>query len=263
MSRRADGIGSDQVDDHVRELLRVTIQRSHPSSGGDDVSRCLLFFLVRVANTWRSIRTLRKYTPDQEGFAVDAAVLLRAMFDAYLQAAFIVHDPNRRNERARAYLDFEHVERYKFATKVTSHDNPLANGLKASPKRPEGEKRLRDHYDRVKGTYLTQKRRADGTVKQGPRTRNKWYVGDLSTIARAVGREAEYDFFVANFHGCVHSSALAVGDGPMFPPAHVLRLASMIAARVAEMSVRYNAIDLGDFYRPILDELCKDFFHSA
>ena len=49
----------------------------------------------------------------------------------------------------------------------------------------------------------------------------------------------------------------------MFPPAHVLRLASMIAARVAEMSVRYNAIDLGDFYRPILDELCKDFFHSA
>lgn len=157
MSTHPDQTESDELDDDILQLLRTTIERSHPFSRNDDVSCCLLCFLVRVANTWRSIRTLRKYAPDEEAFAVDAAVLLRAMFDAYLQAAFVIHDVDARNERARAYLDFEHVERYKFEGKVTSHDNPVTNAVKASPNRPEGQKRLQEQYDRVKASTSSSK----------------------------------------------------------------------------------------------------------
>ena len=144
-------------------------------------------------------------------------------------------------------------------TKVTSHDNPLAERLKSSPKRPEGEKRLLEDYNRVKDSYLVERRQQDGTVKRGPATRNTWYPGDLAAMARGLGKRAEYDVFVATFHGCVHSSAFSVHRGPPVSPEYVLHLASTIAARVARLNVDYNRINLGDFYGPILDALCRGY----
>ena len=249
----------DELDEHVLALLQKTIQGSEKCSKDDDVSRALLFFLVRVCNTWRSIRTLRAHTHDPEGFMVDAGVLLRAMFDAYLQAEYVVQDRDTQGERARAYLDFEHVERYKIEAKVTGHDNPFADKLKSSPERPEGQIRLRNEYDRVKEKYFVEKRQPGGTVKRGPATRNKWYRPTLPDIACSLGKQAEHDVFVATFHGCVHSSAFAVRRGPMVSPKHVLDWASTIAARVARLNVQCNQIDLGDLYGPILDALCKGY----
>lgn len=74
---------------------------------------------------------------------VDVATLLRAMFDAYIQADFIFRDPASRAERAALYLDFEHIERFKMKNKVLNHSNQLSDRLKSSPKRtPEAEDRL-------------------------------------------------------------------------------------------------------------------------
>jgi hypothetical protein len=217
----------------------------------------LFLLLVREANSWRSIRLLHKHTPEQfhDAFMVDAATLLRAMFDAYLQANLIWRDPARQTELATRYLEFEHVERYKMMQRVLCHDNPLTDVLKSSAKRTEGEQRLRHEFDRVKDAFLVDQRKCDGDLKRGPRTRDKWYKGDLSKLATAAGREAEYDTFVAQFSGCVHSSALAVKYGPMVPPKDVLLLASTITARVARMNLEYNQLDIGD-ERMIVDEFC-------
>lgn len=251
------------VDEHVLALLKKVLQESYDRSETDNVSRTLLLFLVRVANTWRSIRTLRANTDDQAGFMVDAGVLLRAMFDAYLQAEYVVQDAAHQQDRATAYLDFEHIERYKTARRATSHDHPLSERLKSSPNRPEGEKRLLAEYERVKGRYLVEERKRDGAVKRGPATRNKWYPGDLAAIARDLGKEAEYDFFVATFHGCVHSSAFAVHRGPPLSGRYVLHLASTIAARVARLNVSHNHLDLGDSHERLLETLCKDYGEAA
>lgn len=252
-------IDADKVDEHVLALLRLVIQKSDDRSKTNEVSRALLYFLVRVANTWCSIRTLRQHSPDDRVFIVDAGALLRAMYDGCFQAEYLAHDPARIDARASDYLEYEHVERHRISRKVLSHNTQLADRLKSSARRPEGEKRVQDEYDRVKDRYSVEKRKADGTVKRGPATRSTWYSGDLSALAESLGKRAEYDTFVAVFNGCVHSSALAVQAGPMVSPQHVLTLASQIAARVARLSVEHNHIDLGDFYRPIMDALCKDF----
>ena len=254
---------TEELDGHVSALLEQVIQKSHDCSTKDEVSRALLCFLVRVANTWSSIRTLRQHSPDEKLFIVDAGVLLRAMLDACFQAEYVVHDAESMNARASDYLEYEHVERYKFSRSVLSHDNQLADRLKSSAKRPEGEKRVLEEYNRVKDKYLVEKRRSDGTVKRGPRTRSKWYPGDLSTIAQSQGKRAEYDTFITQFNGCVHSSAFAVHAGPMVSPQYVLTLASKIAARVARLNAQHNRIDLGDFYGPIMDALCKDLLVSV
>jgi hypothetical protein len=241
MSREQDYA---HLDEAVEALLREIILKSEKRNGKDDVSLALFCLLLREANTWRSIRLLHQHTPREfhNAFLVDAGTLLRAMFDAYVQADFIFRDPRRRTELATQYLEFEHVERYKLMNKVLRHDNPLTDVLETSAKRSEGEKRLQQEFDRVKARFTG--------------TRNKWYQGDLPQLANAAGKEDEYDTFVSSFSGCVHSSALAVRNGPMVPPKDALLLASTFAARVARIIVEYNQLDLGE-ERTILDELCK------
>lgn len=253
----------EEADERFETILGQVIQKLHASNGKDKVSLALFSLLVREANTWRSIRLLCKHTPKHfhTAFMVDAGTLLRAMFDAYLQADLIFRDPAKREELASQYLDYEHVERYKIQQKTLRHDNPYANLLQSSPYRPEGEVRVQQEFDRVKGTYLVEQKQSDGTVKLGTRTRDKWYKGDLFQLAAAASKEAEYDTFVTSFSGCVHSSAFAVRNGPMVPEDHVLFLASTFAARVAKMNVEYNQLDLGN-EQMILDALCKSWLDT-
>ncbi len=265
MTGRETEIETKKFNQHVFALFQEVIQKSNNCSAKDAVSHALLCFLVRVANTWQSIRTLQEYSPDDKGFMVDAAVLLRAMLDACLQAEYMFHDANK-DARASDYLEYEHVEQYKIREKVHKHDNWLTRRLKSSTKWPEGEKRALEEYNRVKGRYLVQKQKgkkqSGGTQKRGPRTRNKWYTGDLSTIAESLGKRAEYDTFVTVFNGCVHSSALAVLEGPPIQAQHVLTFASKIAARVARLNVQHNRIDVVDPHGPIMNKLCEDFFEN-
>jgi len=250
----------DIIDAHVLQVLRLVITQCYDRSKNDAVARAQLYFLLRVCNTWQSIRTLSKHSPDDKVFMVDAGMMLRAMFDAYLQADYVLSDPSRADQRANDYLDYEHVERHNLMERVMKHNNPLVKRLMASPARPDGEKRAKAAYDRVKGRYFTGKSRTGRPVKQEHRTRNKWYAGDLSGIARALGREAEYDIILATFHGCVHSSAFAVRLRPPISAVHVSHWASTIAARVAQLSVQHNKIELDDFHSTLLAQLCKPYF---
>jgi hypothetical protein len=178
---------------------------------------------------------------------VDAATLLRAMFDACFQAEFILSDPAKREERAALYLDFEHVERYQMMSKVFRHDNQLTDRLRSSPKKtPEAEKRLQEEYDRVKDRYLR---------PGNDRKPEKWYKTNLRELAK--GKEDQYDTFVATYQGCVHSSALAVRNGPLVKPEHVLFVASFIVAGVARLNADYNKLPIDADDRMVLDELCK------
>lgn len=248
------------VHDHVLQFLKHVIVQSEPRTKSDEVARALLFFLVRVSNTWRSIRTLHECIPDDHGPMLDAGALLRAMFDAYLQAAYIVSDQKAAAERARDYFDFEHVERHRRVRTVLTYDNPLAEMLRSSPRRPEGEKRVHHEYDRVKAKYTSGKLRADGTVDPKARVRLNWYPGTLADVARSLGKSDEYDIFLAAFHGCVHSSALAVRNGPVVSREHIVDWASTIAARVARLNIEHNRIQLNELHTQILAVLSQSLF---
>lgn len=245
----------EALDKMFEAVIQTIITAIHNREQKDKVASALYALLVREANTWRSIHVLRRHTPQElhAAFMVDAGTLLRAMFDAYLQAALIFRDPAKRVELATRYLEFEHVERYKISQKVLRHDNLLTNQLRLSQDRASEENRLQADFDRVKGAFLK--------GKGGQETRDKWYEDGLLKLATAAGREAEYDTFVRSFCGCVHSSAFSVLNGPMVSPDHVLLLASTFSARVAQMNVEYNEIDLGT-NQLILDELCKSWLDA-
>ena len=236
---------AEQSDDMVHDLLQEIIQQSHPLGDSDNVSKALVFFLVRAANTWRSIRTLQKHMEDSEGFMLDAGILFRAMYDAYLQAEYLVSDPSKSLERACDYFDFEHVEKHKATQRILGAKNWMAKRLQKSANRSEGEQANQDNYDRVKGRFQNKK----GKVV------NQWYAGNLYEIAKEAGKQDEYKIFLAAFNGCVHSSASAVKRGPPVKSEHALMMASEIVAKIARLNVVYNNLALRPDYQKLLELL--------
>jgi len=239
----------NEIDDgQMRELTQQAFAKAIVAVGrhsdNDPVSRALLYLLMRVANSWRSIGVL--WRECSETFLVDAGTLLRAMFDAYLQAAFVVQDRERREERAQLYLDFEHVEKHELLERILQHDTFVSSKLAMSLHREEGEARLKTQYSRVSDRYLTRK---------GNRTRRQWYRGTLRDLAIAVGVESEFELFVFAFHPYVHSSAYGVKTGPPIEPQHVLTLASVIAGRVAILSLTQIGERLDDPHQSLLEAL--------
>ena len=188
--------------------------------------------------------TLSKHSESTE-YLLDAATLLRAMFEAWIQAQYIFDDGAKREEKATLYLDFEHRDRRKMMEKVLSHDNSLSDRLRASPKRtPEAEARLQREYGRVKPNY----------------SNNYWYSRygrDLRILAQAVGKVDEYDSFVSTYQGCVHSGSMAIEQGPLLNSQIALMKASMIVARVAKINAAYNRFPLNEVETENIDEICK------
>ncbi|QDV40634.1 hypothetical protein Enr13x_04410 [Stieleria neptunia] len=248
------------ADDHLLRLFRVIVQESNLRKDQNATAHALLMLLVRVGNSWRSIYTLQNNTDDSEGYGVDAGTLLRAMYDAYLQAALICHDPSESEALAQDYIDFQHIERFKLKESIMRHETSLTQHLQSSPNRDEGEKRLNNEYDRVKARFLNERRKKDGTIKHGPGTRNTWYRGTLAEVADRVGNSDEYDSVLRHFHGCVHSSPMAVQCGPLVSSDHLLHWASTIVGRIANFCVKHNHIVLDNVDQQILDVLSKPYF---
>ena len=99
------------------------------------------------------VRTAR--TSEQlDARANDCAAILRCMYDAFIQAAYVATKPD---VLGRLYLDYEHVERFLAPTKIVGQDNRMARDVANSPMRKAGEKRNRKEFERVKSAYLTKK----------------------------------------------------------------------------------------------------------
>jgi hypothetical protein len=175
------------------------------------------------------------------------------MYDASLQAEYIISDPAKRKERATQYLEFEHVERRQTMTKVMSHNNALTKRLASSPLKPEGESRLEREFERVKNLFQSGNK---------DKVRDKWCPQNMFQIAECIGKCAEYDTFVRIFSGCTHSSAMAVKHGPIVKSNDVIVIASMIAARVAKLGAHYNQLNLGEDEQ-VLDAFAADFFAES
>jgi len=256
----SDALGSsdDETDAAFEQLLRFVVSESNKHIKVNQVARALFFFLMRAANTWQSIRTLRVHSPHDEILVVDTGALLRCMFDAYLQAAYIAFDKKKAAKRAQDYFDFEHIERFRWQSKVLKYDNRLTRRVRSLETFANVNCAVEEAYERVKYRFAEEmgKRKQDAGDSQ--RIRKQWYPGNLFEIAKAVGKSDEYDTLLSAFHGCVHSSASALKSSwlPVPSAEQVIMWATSIAARTARMSVDHNKIELSQLYSRIL-ELCS------
>jgi hypothetical protein len=222
----------DEADEYVLMFANKIAKQVYELKKTDHVTVSLYTLLMRVLNTHISIHYLHGYT-STDTFVVDAAVLLRCLFDAYFQANYIYKDPIKRLERAELYVEFEHVERYVTANKFLKHNNEFAKMLHASPYKDEGQKECLRQYNRVKHLFLKK-------GKNEPR--DKWYSMSMADLAGEAELKDEYDTFVGPFSGCAHSSYMNIRYGAMLQPDAVILHSGKLLARMLLLNINHNGL---------------------
>ena len=153
----------------------------------------------------------------------DGATILRSMYDAMLQAVYILKDPAKREERAALFMDFFWIEQERLIRLLDKNPTILAQQVSSSPLRSQHEETLKENLARIRKKYLA----SDGKI------RRNWYSGNLCYLASEVDLEHEYKLVQRVLSLMVHSSPFALrGGGPVIAGTHLVTDAWLLGLRV-------------------------------
>jgi len=233
----------------VKIANRITAKiRQAPSQG--PATKALVGLLTRVTNACTSIGVLIDKSPRQPD--ADCATILRSMYDAMLQGLYILKDPTQREKRARLFLDYVVVERYRFMELLDGNPTPFAKKLKSSPARSLGEPELGQKFNQVKSQFLTPK----------GKLRTTWYEGSLRDLARHVGLEDEYEILQRILSNIVHSTPLTLRYGPLIRGNHLPTFAWQFGIRLLGAVADYAGVSLDDEERDLVESMDKSVLGS-
>lgn len=168
-------------------------------------TRALEPFKNRITCALESLTALDRFA--RHDSRPDAMTLLRAMYDAHLQALYILEDPTKADERAQLFLDFRWIEQRQMQKLFERNPTRLAQALRESPHRLARADEREANFQRLRTRYLT---------RDGKKERGDWYAGNLRDLARAVGLESEYEILQKDLSGAVHSTPTALLAGASF-----------------------------------------------
>ncbi len=194
----------------------------------------------RVMQGLQSLGTLRFQSGPQQD---DGEIPLRAIYDASLQAAYILCAPKFREVRAERYLDYAWVEMDRLRSWADTSNSALARGARVSPVRKHGEPELDRHLKRLGNRYRTKNGHWYDAWYKGKAVPGERQVGSLRDVAREVGVEEEYDFLQRNLSAAVHSSFSSLARQPLIDESHLLTWAWHFAFRVLALLLKYYDLD--------------------
>ena len=207
-------------------------------------------FKNRITCGLESLRALHRHA--QHDFRTDGMTLLRAIYDAHLQALYILADPGEADERARLFVDYRWIEQRRMQELLEGNSTQLARTLLTSPKRAEGEAAREENDQRLRPKYLTRK---------GKDVRTNWYPGSLRELAREVGLESEYEILQRDLNGAVHSSPTALLAGASFSgPEHLLLVGWKLMFRVLGRIAQHHGVPLGDEHEEIVRDAMTNLY---
>ncbi len=203
-----------------RNVINGIVARLNALRKSGPVPVAIEMMAGRIVASGNSLAVLSECANHDWSF--DAASVLRTIYDVMLQALWIMVSPSEREERARLCLDFIHVERKRRIDLMDGSETDLAKRFSASPKRAGAEPEIKKQFDAVKAAYLTKRRKV----------RRDWYPGSLRDLAREVRLEEEYVLMQKFLSEVVHSSPLAMKEGPLIRGYRLMDSHWIFAARV-------------------------------
>jgi len=224
------------VHEHVRTATPTT--------------RALEPFKNRISGALDSLTALDRFAKND--WRADGMTLLRAMYDAHLQALYILADPTKADERAQLFLDFRWIEQRRMQKIIERNPTRLARKLMQSPKRLEGEAEREANYQRLRPKFAT---------KDGKKDRGDWYPGTLRDLARAVGLESEYEILQKDLSGAVHSTPTALLGGASFSKSeHLLLLGWKLMFRVLGRIAEHHGVPVGKDHEEIVRDAMSNIY---
>jgi len=213
-------------------------------------TRALEPFQKRIAGALDTLTALDRFAKND--WRADGMTLLRAMYDAHIQALYILSDSAQADERAQLFLDFRWIEQRRMQKIIEGNPTRLAKKLLQSPKRAEGEAERDANYQKLRPKYLT---------KDGKKDRGDWYAGTLRDLAYAVGLESEYEIVQKDLSGAVHSTPTALLSGPSFSkPEHLVLLGWRLMFRVLGRIAAHHGVPLGKEHEEIVRDAMSNIY---
>jgi hypothetical protein len=233
--------------DYATEIIRAIQEHVRTAS---PTARALELLKNRILAAMNSLWVLRKHAPHAFGF--DGMMVLRGIYDAHLQALYILSDPKTSDERATLYLDYQWVEIHRLKGMMDSNDTDLARTLRESPKRVAAEPLQIAEFRRVRANYLNE----DGKLLR------QWYRGDLRTLAKAPGvdLESEYEIMQRHLSGAVHSSPLSLVTGPVLHGETFLEMGWHMVFRVLGRIAYVHGAVLGPQLAWVVEDSRRNLF---
>jgi hypothetical protein len=229
---------------YANEMLDALQQQGKKGT----VTEALTPLINRAMRSVESLTFLFNRNPNDAAY--DGAMILRGIYDAHLQALYILKDPE---SRARLYLDFYWVEWDKLRGILLTDPSSMAKQLMSSPRRAASEVYEQARFDAVKQKYL---KRPAGTA-----CRNTWYEGTLAELAKAVGYEAEYSMFSLQINGVVHSSVFSLKSHPTLGGRTLIYLAWTLVHRTLVKTAEHELITLTPELKEAMAHSNESFFH--
>lgn len=208
----------------------------------------------RISGTINSIWVLRRSSLLDWGF--DGMILLRGIYDAHIQARWILADPSKVEERALLYLDWKWVERHNMLPVLDASPTSLAKLVAKSPKRKVSEPYMAQQFARVRSKYER---------KPGGKLRTDWSGIKIKDMATELGADTLDEFVILyrSLSGVVHSSALAIEDqNPMFGSEFHPIIAWKFQMRVLARHAELHGVELTGELPEVVDYARANIFNT-
>jgi hypothetical protein len=226
------------TDSDILEFLagnaNVIVGKLNSARRDGPVTSAVELLLRRIVGAGNSLHVLRKHSPHD--FAFDGAMILRGMYDAMLQALFILSDPEQRESRAGNYLDFRWVEKKDAIQVFDNSPTCFGQRISQSPRRVGAEPAIDREYARVCPKFKNAK----------GKDRDRWYKGSLRDLAKATDLESEYEILQKQLSGTVHSSAYALQEKSAYEGYVLMNLAWKFSFRVLGKFAEYAQVALDE-----------------
>jgi hypothetical protein len=217
--------------DMANEIVKKLNAPQRPTA----VTRAIELLLTRIVAGGNSLAVLRQR--NVHPYTFDEAMIVRGIYDAMLQALYILDGAATWDERAQMYLDWYWIEKKDEIERYDSNSTFLAQRMSKSPRRPAAEPLFEKKYQEAFPKYAT---------RRGDKTRQHWYCGTLRELAKAVtpSLESEYELLQAYLSGPTHSSVYALSEPPVFDKELLADFAWRFSYRVLGKFACYKGIAL-------------------
>jgi len=242
----------DEILERQKNIANDIVTKLNSVRKDTVVTRAVELLMKRIVSGGNTLFILGQLSSpcSEHDFALDGASILRGIYDAMLQALYILCDPPECEERARLYLDFYWVEWHEAVRLFDKSPTVLAAKVKNSPKRPQGEPAIQKEFEQVESKFLTKK----GGLRQA------WYPGTLRNLAKHVGLDTEYELFQRQLSGAVHSSPLSLKDGPIYTGFLLVDLSFRFSFRVLGRFAEYKDVGLEAFEKQMIQDSMRNIF---
>ena len=232
------------------ELANQIVTKISHKDPHTPASDALRVFHKRLTSSLDTLQLICGYS--KHNYHYDAVMILRGMYDAMLQAMYIISVPSEVSKRAELYHDYIWIEKHSLLGRFDKSTTRFANLIKNSPMRATNEKTIIEQFNRVKTKYL---------CKNG-RVRSNWYPGKLDIIAKDVGLSDEYELMQHTLSKVVHSTPFGVKGNSIIKGPSALTMGFHFVFRCLGAIGKYQNIEFSQDESDVIDIAQRCYFDA-